>query len=41
MVTPEPTSVKVTEVDPIPLTKEFIVTGLIDPAETAKIGLPT
>ena len=30
----------VTEVDPTPLTKAFILAGLIDPAETVKDGVP-
>lgn len=40
MVTPEPSLVSVTVVDPIPLTKASIVLGLIDPVETVKDGLP-
>jgi hypothetical protein len=33
IVTPEPATITVTKVDPTPLTKAFILTGLIDPAE--------
>ena len=40
MVTAEPPAVTVTEVDPTPLTKAFIVVGLIDPAEYVKDGVP-
>jgi hypothetical protein len=41
MVTPELSPVTVTVVDPTPLTKAFIVLGLIDPEETVKDGVPT
>jgi hypothetical protein len=40
IVTAEPAVVTVTEVDPTPPTKAFIVVGLIDPAETVKDGVP-
>jgi hypothetical protein len=40
ILTPEPVSVAVTEVDPTPLTKAFMVPGLIDPAEYVKDGVP-
>jgi hypothetical protein len=40
IVTPEPATVTVTEVVPTPLTKAFIVVGLIDPAEYVKEGVP-
>lgn len=37
----EPALVKVTEVEPTPPTKAFIVDGVIDPAEHVKEGVPT
>ena len=40
IVTLEPAALTVTEVDPTPLTKAFIVAGLIDPAEYVKNGVP-
>jgi hypothetical protein len=40
MVTAKPPAVTVTEVDPTPLTKAFMVPGLIDPAEYVKDGVP-
>ena len=40
MVAPELSPVNVTVVDPIPLTKAFILLGLIDPVETVKDGVP-
>jgi len=40
ILTPGPAVVTVTEVDPTPLMKVFIVIGLIDPAEYVKDGVP-
>jgi hypothetical protein len=40
IVTLEPAAATVIEVDPTPLTKAFIVSGLIDPAEQVKDGVP-
>ena len=39
-MTPEPATVTVTEVDPTPLWKAFIMPGLIDPSEQVKDGVP-
>jgi hypothetical protein len=40
IITAEPAVFTVTKVDPTPLTKAFIMPGLIDPAETVKDGVP-
>lgn len=40
IVTAEPAVFNLTEVDPTPLTKSFILVGIIDPAETVKDGVP-
>jgi hypothetical protein len=40
IVASEPAPVTVTEVDPTPLTKAFILPGIIDPAEYVKDGVP-
>ena len=38
ILTPEPAAVRVTEIDPTPPTKAFIVVGLIDPGEAVRDG---
>jgi hypothetical protein len=40
ILTSEPGADTITEEDPTPLTKAFMVSGLIEPAETVKDGLP-